>query len=137
MKQKYKRLQFILISIIFISIGLWLILKNFNQNIVFFYTPSEIKAKHIINQVMRVGGLVKKKSISKSDNELTTVFTLTDQKTDITVSFTGLLPNLFREGQGIVAKGSFDGKKFIAEELLTKHDENYIPKEIIPNLNNN
>ncbi len=137
MKQKYKRLQFILISIIFISIGLWLILKNFNQNIVFFYTPSEIKAKHIINQVMRVGGLVKKKSISKSDNELTTVFTLTDQKTDITVSFTGLLPNLFREGQGIVAKGSFDGKKFIDEELLTKHDENYIPKEIIPNLNNN
>ena len=130
MKKKYKRLQFILVSIVFASLGLWLILKNFNQNIVFFYSPSELKERQIATQVIRVGGLVSKNSIKKLDNGLTTEFILTDKKSDLIVRFTGILPNLFREGQGIVAKGKLVNQIFIASELLAKHDENYKPKEL-------
>lgn len=127
MKKKYKRLNLILTITIFISFGLWLILKNFDQNIVFFYTPTEIIKKNIINKTIRIGGIVKEESISKIDNSLTTNFILTDQNNNINVTFKGMVPSLFREQQGIVAKGIYDGNIFKAEELLTKHDENYIP----------
>ena len=130
MKKKYKRLQLIIITIVVISIGLWLILKNFNQNIVFFYSPSELKEKSITNKVIRLGGFVEKNSIIKIDNGLTTEFSLTDGKNSLAVKFTGILPTLFREDQGIVAQGKLIDNIFIAKELLTKHDENYKPKEI-------
>lgn len=130
MKRKYKRLQLIIITIVVISIGLWLILKNFNQNIVFFYSPSELKEKSITNKVIRLGGFVEKNSIIKIDNGLTTEFSLTDGKNSLSVKFTGILPTLFREDQGIVAQGKLIDNIFIAKELLTKHDENYKPKEI-------
>lgn len=130
MKRKYKRLQLIIITIVVISIGLWLILKNFNQNIVFFYSPSELKEKSITNKVIRLGGFVEKNSIIKIDNGLTTEFSLTDGKNSLSVKFTGILPTLFREDQGIVAQGNLIDNIFIAKELLTKHDENYKPKEI-------
>lgn len=130
MKKKYKRLQFIIITIIIISLGLWLVLKNFNQNIVFFYSPTELKEKSIANQVIRVGGFVEENSIIKLNNGLTTEFSLTDGKNNLTIRFTGVLPTLFREDQGIVAQGKLIDNIFIAKELLTKHDENYKPKEI-------
>lgn len=130
MKKKYKRLQSIVIIIVIISIGLWLILKNFNQNIVFFYSPSELKEKFITNKVIRLGGFVEKNSIIKIDNGLTTEFSLTDGKNSLAVKFTGILPTLFREDQGIVAQGKLIDNIFIAKELLTKHDENYKPKEV-------
>ena len=130
MKPKYKRLKFILISIIFASLGLWLILKNFNENIVFFFSPTELQNKPVINQVIRVGGLVTKNSIIKTKDNLTTEFIITDKQTNLTIEFKGILPNLFRENQGIVAKGKLIGNKFIATELLAKHDENYMPAEV-------
>ncbi len=129
MKKKYKRLQFILMIISLLTVGLWLILKNFNQNIVFFYSPSELMVISNPDQTVRLGGFVEEDSIIKIDNGLTTQFVLTDKTNNMTVKFTGILPNLFRENQGIVAKGRLKDGVFIANELLTKHDENYKPKE--------
>ncbi len=130
MKAKYKRLKFIAVAVFFISIGLWLILKNFNENIVFFFTPTELKQKSVANQLIRVGGLVTKNSITKLDNGLITEFIITDNQNNLTVRYKGLLPNLFRENQGIVAKGKLINSVFVASELLAKHDENYMPKEV-------
>lgn len=135
MKQKYKRLTLVIISILMASFGLWLILDNFNQNITFFYTPSQLDQKNITNKIIRVGALVKSNSIEKLNNGLTTEFIITDGKEDLIIRYTGILPNLFRENQGIVAKGKLVNNIFIAEELLAKHDENYMPKEITNNLN--
>lgn len=127
MKKKYKRLKNLVLCLVFVILGLWLILRNFNQNIVFFYTPTELKEKHILKNVYRVGGLVVKDSIIKLDNGLTTQFTISDNQTNLVIRFTGMLPSLFREGQGIVAKGKLENDVFVAQELLAKHDENYKP----------
>ncbi|MGB4191904.1 MAG: cytochrome c maturation protein CcmE [Rickettsiales bacterium] len=135
MKQKYKRLTLITISILIASFGLWLILDNFNQNITFFYTPAQLDQKNITNKIIRVGGLVKSNSIAKLNNGLTTEFIITDAREDLIIRYTGILPNLFRENQGIVAKGKLVNNIFIAEELLAKHDENYMPKEITNGIN--
>jgi cytochrome c-type biogenesis protein CcmE len=135
MKQKYKRLKLVLIAMVFVVVGLWLVLDSFNQNIVFFFTPTELKQKYIPNKIVRVGGLVQENSIIKMDDGLTTEFIITDTQTDLMISFTGLLPNLFREKQGIVAKGKLVNNVFIAEELLAKHDENYMPREITNSFN--
>ena len=130
MKIKYKRLRLIAIAVFFTSIGLWLILKNFNENIVFFFTPTELKQKSVANEVIRVGGLVTKDSITKIDDGLITEFIITDNHNNLTIRYKGILPNLFRENQGIVAKGKLVNNIFIASELLAKHDENYMPKEV-------
>lgn len=130
MKEKYKRLRLIIVAVCFTSIGLWLILKNFNENIVFFFTPTELRQKSITNEIIRVGGLVMKNSITKIDDGLITEFIITDNQNNLTIRYKGILPNLFRENQGIVAKGKLIDNIFIAKELLAKHDENYIPKEI-------
>jgi len=128
MKPKYKRLKYSLLIILFVCFGLWLILKNLNENIVFFYTPSEVEQKNIANEVVRIGGLVTDGSISRMDDLLQ--FTITDNKAMLVVRFRGSPPNLFREGQGIVAKGRLIDNIFIADEILAKHDENYMPKEV-------
>jgi cytochrome c-type biogenesis protein CcmE len=133
MKPKHKRLQLAFIVLIFISLGLWLILKNFNDNIVFFFSPSELKEKHLVkDKNIRVGGLVLDGSIIREGLE--TKFTITDNKTELTIQFHGALPTLFRANQGIIAKGKLIGNLFIAEELLAKHDENYMPKEVADSL---
>jgi cytochrome c-type biogenesis protein CcmE len=133
MKQKYKRLKLILVLIVCLSLGLWLILKNFNDNIVFFYSPTELKHKPIINQLIRVGGLISAGSITKIDSSITE-FSITDNQTSLVIRFSGILPNLFRENQGMVAKGKLVDGIFIANELLSKHDENYMPKEVANSL---
>lgn len=133
MKPKHKRLTFILIFIVSISLGLWIVLKNFNENIVFFFSPTEIKKQNIYNQIIRVGGLVSKGSVVKL-NATTTEFILTDNQANLLVRFVGILPNLFRDGQGVVAKGKLEKNIFIADELLAKHDENYMPKEVAESL---
>ncbi len=132
MKPKYKRLKYILISIIFAVLGLWLILKNFNENIIFFFSPTELQHHSVGDKLIRVGGLVT--SITKVPNTSITEFMITDNQTNLTIKYTGLLPNLFREDQGIVAKGKLKNGIFIAEELLAKHDENYMPQEIAQSL---
>ncbi len=133
MKPKYKRLKFILMLLFCFSFGLWLILKNFNENIVFFFSPTELKQRPVINKVIRVGGLVVKGSITKTQPSITE-FLVTDNQEVLKIKFIGLLPGLFRENQGIVAKGKFNGDVFMAQELLAKHDENYMPKEVAKSL---
>ncbi len=136
MKQKHQRLIFILIGLICLAVATGLILKNFQDNLVFYYSPSDLGQKHVPqNKMIRVGGLIKEKSFHKLDDGLTNEFIITDLQNDITVRYKGLLPPMFREGQGTVAKGtlSSDGA-FIAEQLLTKHDEKYMPREVTESL---
>ena len=130
--KKQKRILFIAGAFLISIIALILIIANFKNNIVFFYSPSELKELHFKpSKIIRVGGLIKKDSIH-NNMEQGLVFTVTDLKEDLTISFKGIKPDLFRENQGIVAKGKLDAKSgiFIAEELLAKHDEKYMPLEI-------
>lgn len=131
MGRKQKRLMIIAGIGAVLAIALALILTAISSQVVYFYTPSEALAKHVpVGQFFRIGGLVKVGSWQK-DGENNT-FVLSDGKGAITAHFTGILPDLFREGQGIVAEGSMgpDGS-FQATNVLAKHDENYIPKQIV------
>lgn len=106
--------------------GIYLLLFYMSDNIVFFITPSEIKAEHIGKNI-RLGGLVKIGSVTK-ENPGETIFILTDEESEMKVKFRGILPALFREGQGMVAEGIIQNSKILyANKLLTKHDENYKP----------
>jgi cytochrome c-type biogenesis protein CcmE len=125
-KRTRTRLILVLIGVLSISTGIYFILRALSDNIVFYYPPSQIpKDTHF--KLIRIGGLVKEKSVKKIDLKIIE-FTLTDNKSEILVSYSGILPNLFRENQGIIAKGTFNGGIFKAESLLTKHDETYKPK---------
>ena len=131
MGRKQKRLMIIAGIGAVLAIALALILTAISSQVVYFYTPSEALAKHVpVGQFFRIGGLVKDGSWQK-DGENNT-FVLSDGKGAITAHFTGILPDLFREGQGIVAEGSMgpDGS-FQATNVLAKHDENYIPKQLV------
>ena len=106
-------------------------LKSLEDNVVYFLSPTEIHNKSDIsfNKKIRVGGLVKEGSISKEGNIVN--FIITDLKNEIVVSYSGLIPNLFSEGKGVVAEGKLNDKKyFIASKILAKHDENYMPPEV-------
>lgn len=120
------------IAIIFccISLGAYIVLYNLNDNIIYFYPPSELyKIKNTHNKI-RVGGIVKANSVQSSANQNIN-FVLTDNKKDIKIFYQGMLPALFREGQGVVAEGQLlSENEFIASSLLTKHDENYKPPAI-------
>ncbi len=130
MKRKHKRLSFVLIALFLLGSSTALILAAFEDNIVFFFSPTEIKDKNPgPNQRLRIGGLVKAGSVKKSDGGVIT-FAITDTAKTIKVRYKGILPDLFREGQGIVAEGRFDGRLFRADEVLAKHDENYMPPEV-------
>ena len=130
MPRRIQRLFLIIITLIFLSIAMLLILFNIKGNIIFFLTPSEIiKEKIIQKDKIRVGGLVKLNSIAFNEpNE--TSFIITDNTNEITVSFFGILPDLFKEGSGVVAEGEFKDKLLNAKRVFAKHDENYMPKEI-------
>jgi len=109
-----------------------LVLTAFEDNIVFFYSPTDIAEKALRpGQTVRVGGLVQADSVKKASDGVTTEFVITDTNKTISVRYAGLLPDLFREGQGVVTQGSLgpDGT-FVASEVLAKHDENYMPKEV-------
>ena len=116
---------------ILISIVIFIILKSLEENIVYFLSPTEIHNKTNIsfNKKIRIGGLVKINSVSK--NETSINFIITDLKKEILVSYRGLVPNLFSEGKGVVAEGKLKDKKyFVADKILAKHDENYMPPEV-------
>jgi cytochrome c-type biogenesis protein CcmE len=115
-----------------VAIAAGFALKAFNENLMFFYTPSAVVAGEApAGHLIRVGGLVTKGSVQRQEDGLTVTFDITDNADTITVQYTGILPDLFREGQGIVARGRLqDGNLFIAEEVLAKHDENYMPPEV-------
>lgn len=131
MTPKRQRMWIIIAGLVSLAIAVAIILSTFSDNLVFFYSPSELKEKNIGSQTIRIGGLVKEGSIKKENDSLSIYFVLTDLKQEVAVQYTGLLPNLFRENQGIVAHGHLNPNGvFTADELLAKHDENYMPKEV-------
>ena len=130
MKQKHKRLLLFSITCFLISIASFLILTAFEKNIVFFHTPSEIKKEKIkADRRIRLGGLVAINSLKQGTNGVI-MFQITDTITSIPTRYQGILPDLFREGQGVVAEGKFENGTFRADEILAKHDENYMPPEV-------
>ncbi|MFA6302993.1 MAG: cytochrome c maturation protein CcmE [Legionella sp.] len=128
-KQKLLKIMFLLLIL---TTATALVLYALRQNISLFYTPSQIVVGEApMNKSIRVGGMVEKGSIIRSTKSLDVEFKITDFEKTITVHYTGILPDLFRDGQGIVAQGQVDAKKtFIASTVLAKHDANYMPPEV-------
>ena len=124
------RFFFVLLILITLFLSVFLILKSLEENVVYFQSPSEIKIlSEIEKKKIRVGGMVKKDSISINSSELK--FVITDFKNEINVSYTGAIPNLFEEGKGVVAEGVLNDRNFFsASKILAKHDENYMPPEV-------
>ena len=130
--RKRRRLYAVLAGLVMLGVAAALVLTALSDNIVFFYSPSDLAEKEVAeNQRIRIGGLVAEGSVTKHDNGQTTRFTVTDLQATLPVRYTGVLPDLFREGQGVVAEGVIgpDGE-FRASEVLAKHDENYMPPEV-------
>ena len=129
--RKVKLRFFFIISILIVLIlSAYLILKSLEKNVIYFQSPSEIKSfSEIEKNKIRVGGMVKKNSISIQTKELK--FIITDFKNEINVVYSGVVPNLFEEGKGVVAEGFLKDKNFfLATKILAKHDENYMPPEV-------
>tara|TARA_B100001939_G_scaffold170311_1_gene146875 strand:+ start:262 stop:681 length:420 start_codon:yes stop_codon:yes gene_type:complete len=126
------RLRIFFVSIIFVvlSLSVFLILKSLEDNVVYFKSPTEIKTLgEIEKRKIRIGGMVKKSSIFVEEKELK--FIVTDFKNEINVIYSGVIPNLFAEGKGVVAEGFLkDRSVFLATKILAKHDENYMPPEV-------
>ena len=132
MNPKYKRLLILFLILSILGVATKLVLMALEENIIYFYTPNELKKKYgyvkNIDNKIRIGGLVLENSVVINKNE--SIFEITDKKDNIKVFFKGQLPDLFREGQGIVAEGVLKDNKLIANQVLAKHDENYMPPEV-------
>ena len=130
MKRKHKRLTFVVIALGLLGVAAGLVLSAFEDNIVFFYTPTDIAEKNVAEgRRIRLGGLVEEGSVKKAVGAVVN-FRVTDLTTAIAVTYKGLLPDLFSEGQGVVAEGTLQGGVFRADEVLAKHDETYMPAEV-------
>ena len=130
-KKVKSRIFFLFFTMVLAAVGMFIVFKSLENNVVYFFSPTEIYSKTNISfgKKIRVGGLVKVNSINK--NEASISFVITDLKKEIIVSYTGILPNLFSEGKGVVAEGKLKDKKyFVADKILAKHDENYMPPEV-------
>ena len=130
-KKVKSRIFFLSVVIVLAALVIFVILKYLEENVVYFFSPTEIysKANISFDKKIRIGGLVKKNSVSKKDTSIN--FIITDLKKEIVVSYNGIVPNLFSEGKGVVAEGKLKDKKyFIADKILAKHDENYMPPEV-------
>ena len=135
MTPKKKRFYLLFSAFTFLCFIVGTILIVLQDNILFFYTPSEIFQKNLKkNEKVRFGGLVDENSIVRNDIKIS--FTITDLKKEIEVNYEGILPDLFREGQGVIVKGYLRNDIFQATEVLAKHDENYMPPEIKKKLEN-
>ncbi len=126
-----KRFIWVAIGVATLAVAATLVLRAFNSNLVFFFTPSEVSAnKAPKDRTFRLGGLVTAGSVQRNPDGLTVGFTVTDTVQTIPVTYTGILPDLFKEGKGVVAQGKLGGDGvFRASEVLAKHDENYMPPE--------
>jgi len=124
------RAFFILLIFLSITLTVFLVFKSLEENVVYFKSPTEIKnLSELDANKIRVGGMVKKDSIRTSDSEI--IFTITDYKNELIVSFKGSVPNLFEEGKGVVAEGFLKDRSYLkAIKILAKHDENYMPPEV-------
>ena len=133
MLSKRARSRIVVLTVLLVSaiVVVFVVLKSLEENVVYFFSPTEIYNKENIsfNKKIRVGGLVKEGSIT--NNQTSVNFIVTDLNNEIIVSYSGSLPNLFSEGKGVVAEGKLKDKKyFIADKILAKHDENYMPPEV-------
>lgn len=131
MKTRHKRVAIIVFGLSALGVAALLVLNAFQSNLVFFFSPSQVAAKEApIGRKFRVGGLVQEGSIKREGEGLTVNFTITDTAESIPVVYKGILPDLFKEGKGCVAQGRLgDDGVFYADEVLAKHDENYMPPE--------
>lgn len=131
MTPRQRRTYFILAALLTIGVATFFILRAFNENLVFFYTPSQIASKEApVNQNFRIGGMVVENSLKREPGGLQVEFVVTDMVKSVPVQFNGILPDLFKEGKGMVAQGKLnDQGVFIASQVLAKHDENYMPPE--------
>ena len=140
MKPKSQRLIILFFFLSLLSLSTFLVLKSLEDNIVYFYSPTDINKKILSNEIdlsksIRIGGLVKENSVLKEGKKIS--FKIHDGIDEILVIYNGILPDLFREEQGIVALGKIENKNFSAVEILAKHDENYMPKEVSDMLKKN
>jgi cytochrome c-type biogenesis protein CcmE len=132
-KPKRRRLYFVVTGMALLAIAAGLVLYAMNDTLVFFYSPSELLAKQVPpGRALRIGGLVETGSVARDADGTTVHFRVTDTAKTVPVVFKGILPDLFREGQGVVAGGTMspDGV-FVASDVLAKHDEKYMPKEVV------
>jgi cytochrome c-type biogenesis protein CcmE len=132
-KPKRRRLYFVVAGMLLLGIAAALVLYAMNDSLVFFYSPSELAAKQVPpGRTLRIGGLVETGSVARDADGATVHFRVTDTAKTVAVVYKGILPDLFREGQGVVAEGTMsqDGV-FVAAEVLAKHDEKYMPKEVV------
>ena len=130
-KKVKSRILFLVILLLLATVVIFFIFKSLEENIVYFFSPSEIydKPNISLNEKIRIGGLVKENSILKDQTSIK--FIITDLKKEIIVSYSGPVPNLFSEGKGVIAEGELKDKKyFVADKILAKHDENYMPPEV-------
>jgi cytochrome c-type biogenesis protein CcmE len=132
MTRKQRRLVLIGASLTVLAIAAALVLSALRDSIVFFSSPTDVVEKQIVQGTrIRIGGLIKPGSVERADN-LQVRFAVTDGKTDIAVRYQGIVPDLFREGQGVVAEGKLEpGGMFAADTVLAKHDERYMPREVV------
>lgn len=131
MKRRHKRIGFIIAGVAGLALAIALVLNAFQDNLVFFLSPSEVAAKQApAGRTFRVGGLVQNGSVQRDNDGLTVRFIVTDTAESIPVVYKGILPDLFKEGKGCVAQGRIgDDGVFYADQVLAKHDENYMPPE--------
>ena len=130
-KKVKSRMIFLILLLLSATVIIFFILKSLEENVVYFFSPTEIydKPNISLNTKIRIGGLVKENSLSK--NQKSIKFIITDLKNEIIVSYNGIIPNLFSEGKGVIAEGQLKDKKyFVADKILAKHDENYMPPEV-------
>ena len=135
--KKARRIQIILVAFVAIALSAALIGYGFRDGINFFRSPTQVLADHPAEtEIFRIGGLVEKGSLVRGEGE-TVTFRVTDNANSVPVRFTGVLPDLFGEGQGMIGTGHMQGDTFVATEILAKHDEKYMPKEVIDTLKAN
>ncbi len=131
MKKRHKRIGFIIASLAALGLAAWLVLGAFRNNLVFFFSPTQIATKEApVGKTFRIGGLVENGSLKRETDGLTVRFSVTDTANSIPVVYKGILPDLFKEGRGCVAQGRINSDGvFYADQIMAKHDENYMPPE--------
>ncbi|HEY0762208.1 MAG TPA: cytochrome c maturation protein CcmE [Pyrinomonadaceae bacterium] len=131
MKRRHKRIAFILVGVAGLGVAAYLVANAFRNNLVFFFSPTQVAAKEApVDRTFRIGGLVQEGTLKRDSDGLTVRFIVTDTAANVPVVYKGILPDLFKEGRGCVAQGKIgaDGV-FQADQVLAKHDENYMPPE--------
>ena len=139
MKKRTLRIYYISFILILLSLLFFMFIKTFNDNLLFYRSPSQITNSEFPDDyIFRVGGVVLDGSLTKSKDTMNVKFAITDYEQNLDITYTGILPDLFREGQGVVIRGKLgDDGIFYAEEVLAKHDETYMPPEVLDSLKNN